>query len=397
MTSSRRFLALLGAFFVFPLLALSACGGGGIPGNAVVTVGGDPIKTSEYDHWFKVAATTAAQQSGQTGAVAVPDPPTFAKCIAGKKATAVKPAKGQPAPTDATYKSQCQQQYNQTRDSVLQFLISSAWIEGESADNGVKMSDAEVKKEFDKQRQQSFPKDSDYLAFLKTSGYVQEDLLYRIKVQNLSQKLRTKILKGTDKVSDQTISSYYNKNKDHFAVPEKRDVRIVLTKDAAAANKAKKALDGGQSFKAVAAKYSIDQGTRDKGGLLQSVPKGQQEKALDDAMFAATQGKILGPIKTAFGYYVFQVAKIYPGSQQSLAQSKASIQQLLVSQKQQTTLKDFVTKFQKKWKDRTDCRKGYVTASCKNAPKVTTTTATTGAAQQNPAPANGSATTTTGK
>ena len=155
-------------------------------------------------------------------------------------ATAVKPAKGQPAPTDAAYKSQCQQQYNQTRDSVLQFLISSAWIEGESADNGVKMTDAEVKKEFDKQRQQSFPKDSDYLAFLKTSGYVQEDLLYRIKVQNLSQKLRTKILKGTDKVSDQTISSYYNKNKDHFAVPEKRDVRIVLTKDAAAANPATK-------------------------------------------------------------------------------------------------------------------------------------------------------------
>jgi foldase protein PrsA len=259
----------------------------------------------------------------------------------------------------------------------MQFLISSAWIEGESRDNGVKVSDTDVKKDFDKQRQQSFPKEKDYLSFLKTSGYLQEDLLYRIRVQNLSNKLREKILKGTDKVSDQQIANYYNKNKERFAVPEKRDIRIVLTKSEAQAKKAKAALDGGQSFKQVAAKYSIDQGTRDSGGLLSAVPKGQQEKALDDATFKAAKGKVTGPVKTQFGYYVFEVAKITPGSQQSLDQSKASIKQLLVSQQQQKKLNAFVKDFQKKWKDRTDCRKGYVTDDCKNAPKTSTSTAST--------------------
>jgi foldase protein PrsA len=365
-------------------LVLAACGGGdSVPGNAVVKIGSDPIKTTEFDHWLKVAATTQQQQTGATGAASIPDPPEFKNCIAQKKKTATKPAKGQPNPTDATYKSQCSQEYSSLRDQVMQFLISSAWIEGESHDRGVKIADADVKKDFDKQRQQSFPKDKDYAAFLKSSGYVQEDLLYRIKVQNLSQKLRTKILEGTDKVSQQQIADYYNKNKARFAQPEKRDLRIVLTKTEAQANKAKAALDSGQSFKTVAAKYSIDQGTRDSGGLLAAVPKGQQEKALDDATFKAAKGKIGGPVKTQFGYYVFQVVKITPGSQQTLDQSKASIKQLLVSQQQQTKLDAFVKDFQKKWKDRTECQKGYQTQDCKNAPKKAATTAASTAA---PAP-----------
>ena len=38
--------------------------------------------------------------------------------------------------------------------------------------------------------------------------------------------------------------------------------------------------------------------------------KGQQEKALDDAIFKADKGKIEGPVKTQFGCYVFEVDKI---------------------------------------------------------------------------------------
>jgi foldase protein PrsA len=384
MTKPRRYAALLGAFFVLPL-ALSACGGdGGVPGNAVVKIGSDTIKTTAFDHWLKVAATAQQQQTGATGAVTLPDPPNYTKCIAQKKKTATKPAKGQPNPTDATYKTQCAQEYSTLRDQVMQFLISSAWIEGESADRGVKVSDTDVKKDFDKQRQQSFPKDTDYTAFLKSSGYV----------QTLSQKLRTKILEGTDKVSAQQISDYYNKNKSRFAQPEKRDIRIVLTKTEAQANKAKDALKSGQSWKTVASKYSIDQGTRDSGGLLAAVPKGQQEKALDDATFAAKKGEIGGPVKTQFGFYVFEVDKITPGEQQTLKQSEASIKQLLVSQQQQTKLDAFVKDFQKKWKDRTDCRKGYATTDCKNAPKTSTsTTATTGTPQTSSAPSSGGTTT----
>ncbi len=395
MTSPRRLSALLGAFFVLPLV-LAACGGDSVPGNAVVKIGSDPIKTSAFDHWLQVAATTQQQQTGATGPAAVPEPPAFTACIANKKKTAVKPAKGQPTPTDATYKAQCEQEYDALRDQTMQFLISSAWIEGESADRGVKVADSQVKKDFDKQRQQSFPKDKDYLAFLKSSGYVQEDLMYRLKIQSLSDKLRTKVLDGTDKVTDAQIADYYNKNKIRFAVPETRDLKIILTKTEDQAKKARAALDSGQSFKTVASTYSIDQATKKDGGVLTAVPKGQQEKSLDAATFKAPKGQIEGPVKTQFGYYVFEVTKITPGKQQPLSTSKASIKQLLVSQKQQTTLDTFVKDFQKKWKDRTTCQKGYQTAECSNPPKAKPSTpapATTATPQQNAPPAGGTATT----
>ena len=396
MTSPRRFSALLGAFFVLPLV-LAACGGDSVPGNAVVKVGGDSIKTSEFDHWLRQAASTAQQLTGATGKAVVPQPPDYTACIANKKKTAAKPAKGQPKPTDANYKSQCQQEYERLRDQTMQFLITSAWIEGEAAERGVKTTDAQVKKDFDKQRLQSFPNNKDYLAFLKTSGSSQEDLLYRIKVQDLSTKLRTKVLKGTDKVTDAQITNYYNKNKIRFAIPEQRDLRIILTKTEAQAKKAKAAIDGGQPFSAVAKKYSIDQATKVDGGELTGVPKGQQEKALDAATFKAPLNKVTGPVKTQFGYYVFEVTKVKPSKQQPLATSKASIKQLLASQQQQTALDKFIKDFQKKWKDRTTCQKGYQTTDCSNPPKPKPSAAgpaTTATPQQTAPPAS---TTTTPK
>ena len=194
-----------------------------------------------------------------------------------------------------------------------------------------------------------------------------------MKVQALSDKLRTKVTKGKDTVTDAQVSAYYNKNKSRFAQPERRDLLIVLTKTKAQADAAAAALKRGQSWKAVAKKYSIDQASKNQGGKLLAVAKGQQEKALDDAVFKASKSKVYGPIKTQFGYYVFKVTKITKASQQTLTQATPTIKQLLQSQNQQKALDSFVKDFQKRWKDKTNCRHGYVTQDCKNAPKPKST------------------------
>jgi foldase protein PrsA len=375
MTSLRRLPALLGAFLVLSLV-LAACGGDGVPGHAVAKIGREPIKTSVFDHWFQAAAISAQQQTGVTDKPAIPKPPEFTACIANKKKVAVKPAKGQPKPTDATYKAQCEQEYTALRDQTMQFLISSAWTEGEATDRGVTMTDAEIKKIFDGQRLLSFRDDESYLGFLKSSGSSQEDLLYRVKIKSLSDKLSTKVLEGTDKVTDAQIANYYNKNKIRFTTPEQRDLKIVVTKTESQARKAKAALDSGQSFKSVVTKYSIDQATKVDGGVLTGVPKGQQVKSLDAPTFTAPIGEVRGPVKTQFGYYVFKVTKITPSKQQPLSTLKVSIKQLLISQRQQTALNTFTKAFPKKWKARTVCRKGFQIRDCSNAPKETATTTT---------------------
>ena len=152
---------------------------------------------------------------------------------------------------------------------------------------------------------------------------------------------------------------------------------MVLTKTKVNADQALKALRSSQNFKAVAKKYSIDQASKSQGGKLPDVTPGQQEKAFDAAIFKAQKGQLVGPVKTQFGYYVFNVTKITPPSQQTLQQARPTIKQLLASQGQQKALNSFVKDFQKKWKGQTNCRKGFVIQLCKNAPKPKTNTSTT--------------------
>jgi len=260
----------------------------------------------------------------------------------------------------------------------MQLLTSFQWIEGEAEDQGVKVSDAEVKKTFEEQKKQSFPKDADYQKFLKQYDQTEEDILQRIKLDLLSNKIRDKIIKGKDKVSDAQISDFYNKNKDRFAQPERRDLHIVLTKTEAKANAAKAALENGESWKSVAKKYSIDEASKAQGGKLPAQAKGTLEKPLDAGVFGAKKGDIVGPVKTQFGYYVFEVDKITKATQQSLEQAKETIRQTLASQNQQKALDKFISDFQKKWKDRTECNNDFESQVCKGAKATPTPTPATG-------------------
>jgi foldase protein PrsA len=386
MLSKYRSLALC-AFFVLPALLVSACGGG-VPGNSVAKVGDQSIKKTTFDHWMQVAAVSQAGQSNPnstaTPKAQIPDAPSFTKCIATKKAAAATPAKGQPEPTEAQLKGQCQQEYNTLRDQVLEFLIRGNWIEQETDKQKVAVSDKEVQKQIDAAVKQAFQNPGDFQKFLQRSGLTQADVFYQQRNQLLQQKLTAKVTKAQSKVSDAQIAAYFNKNQSKFATPERRDLRIVLTKTKAKAAQAKRALDSGQSWKSVTKRFSVDQASKAQGGQLKGVAKGQQEKALDDAIFKAQKGKLVGPVKTQFGYYILEISKITAAKQQSLAQSKASIQQILQSDNQRKALDKFGKDYRNRWKAETSCRKGFTTADCKNGPKTQPTTATAPAQQQAP-------------
>jgi foldase protein PrsA len=367
------------ALLVVAALGVSACGGGGVPGNSVATVGDETIKRDTFDHWMKIIAISQAGQTNPAAAKSakVPDSPDFKQCVADKKKTAAKPAKGQPEPTDAQLKTQCKQQYDQFKDQVLGFLIRSTWLDQEANRLKVKVSDKTIAKQIDDIKKQQFAQKGSYEKFLQNAGLTNEDVLYQQRIRELQNQITTKVTKGKDKVTDAQIEAYYNKNKSRFSSPERRDLRIVLTKDKAKAAQARKALQSGQSWKSVAKKYSVDQASKSKGGQLAGVAKGQQEPAFDKAIFAAKKGKLTGPIKTQFGWYVFEVSKVTPSKQQTLEESKTSIKQILASQNQQNALKKFGDDYRNRYKKETDCRKGYVVDDCKNAPKKKAATSTT--------------------
>jgi parvulin-like peptidyl-prolyl isomerase len=381
------FLAL-GAFFVATAALVAGCGGGGsssIPSDSVAKVGDQSITRAQFNHWLAVAAKGNASAAPGTSPV-VPDPPKFTKCVAAKKKAPQ--TKTKPKSTDAQLKSQCAQEYKTLRDQTMNFLIQADWVAGEAKARKVTISNAEVQKQFQQTKKQAFPKDADFKNFLKTSGMTMGDILFRVRLDALSNKLRQAIIKDKSKVSSAQIKAFYDKNKSRFGTPEKRDLLIVLTKTKAKADAAKKALQGGQSFKAVVKQYSVDQQTKKTGGLLKGVAKGQQDADLDKAAFSAPKGKLVGPVKAQFGYYVLEVRTITKATQQSLASSTATIRQQLLAQNQQKALDAFIKSFRSKWTADTHCRRGYVVTGCKGAPKTSTTSTSGGAAppQQSTSP-----------
>jgi foldase protein PrsA len=365
-----RVLPALGALLILGVVINACAGGGGVPKDAVATVDGEPITKQSLDRWLAVVA-----YAGGRPAAAIPKPPDYANCVTHKRSAAPAPGKGEAKPTDAQLTEQCKQEYEALRDQALGQLITLNWLEGEAADRGISVSDDEVEKSFTQQKTQSFPEDADYQAFLKASGQTEDDVLQRVRYDLLSSKIREQVTKGDDRVTEKQITDYYDANKARFVQPDRRDVLVVMTETKAEANKAKAALASGRSWKAVANEYSIDAASKAEGGVMRDVLKGQQDKALDEAIFSATKGELGGPVKTRLGYYVFTVTTIERASRQTFEQVQPTIKELLIAERQQKALEDFTESFRRKWRERTECSDGFLTPDCNNGPDATPTPA----------------------
>ena len=375
------------AALVAASIAVSGCGG--VPSGDVAKIDGNTISKETFDRWMKVAAASAAGQA-PGGSTEVPDAPNYTRCIAQKRKEAPKPVKGQPEQTDAELKKQCAEQYNTLKSQVMTFLIRSEWLELQANELGIEIPEAKIQAEFAKARKQAFPKDEAYKKFLADSGQTEADLIFRQRSQLVEQRITEQVNKSSKNVSEDEIEAYYNKNKAQFVQPATRDLNVVLTKDEAQAQKAKKALESGQSWASVAKEYSIDPTSKKNGGKLPAVAQGSQETAFDKAIFSAKEGQVEGPVKTSLGYYVFEVTKETPKKTQSLAQTQQSIRQIVASEKQQKALAAFGKYYQERWRQKTECQKGYIVADCNNykAPKQPAAT-TPAQPQPQPAPQGG--------
>jgi foldase protein PrsA len=382
--NSRNLLTTL-AVAVPLTIGLAACGGDddSISSDSVANVDGTQISKTAYDENVKFVTVLASQQTtgGKLFDAKNPKLVSFAapytECIKLVKKTV---PKGQKV-TDAQLKDYCSSVEKQVKDQAIGQLLTAQFLAGEAKEDKIEVSDAEIKKALPAKYTQTIGGEKNLAKFKALTGLDQAFFQEQVKTELIGQKIQEKITKDAGKVTDAEVQEYYDKNKAQYTQPEMRDLRIVLTKTKADADKAKKELDGGAKFGDVVKEYSIDTITKKDGGKLQNVAKGQQEKALGDASFKAKKGEIVGPIKTETGYYVVQVDKITASKLVPFKDVKEQIKQQLTQTKPQEALTKWQTETLDTWKEKTNCRKGYVVDFCKNAPKPETQTATTAPAQ----------------
>ena len=381
-----RRLAALGAFFVVAL-AVAACGSG-VPGNSVADVAGNPITLRAWHHWLYVAAKSQAANSEGEPVIVPSDPPKFTSCIAQIKTGIASLAK---APAK-TLKKDCMSLFTQESNEVMDFLIKADWYQAEAVKEHINVTNAQVMKTFNAAKKAQFPTAAQFKSFLSETGETLADVLFRFRINQVSQDLLKKL---EPKITPAKISAYYNSHLSQYGTPETRDIRIVLTKSQSQALAAKSALMHHQSWATVAKKYSTDPTTKNRGGLLTGVRKGEEDHALDVAAFAAPANKLLGPVKGSFGYYVFEVTKITKATQETLAQATPTIQTSLKTTAQTTAETKLQALVKKNWLSKTSCQSLYAMNDCGSYHPASTGTSATPPAST--APSGSTTGTTSGK
>lgn len=147
------------------------------------------------------------------------------------------------------------------------------------------------------------------------------------------------------KLSDKEIQDYYNANKDQFSTQEQVRARhiLVMVNDQRTDEQARqriaeaqKKLAGGGDFAALAKEYSDDTASKESGGDLSFFGRGQMVPEFEQAAFGAEPNKLVGPVKTSFGYHLIEVLSKTAGGAQPLEQVKESIRARLAAEQVQT-------------------------------------------------------------
>jgi len=139
-------------------------------------------------------------------------------------------------------------------------------------------------------------------------------------------------------VADDEIRKFYAENQSRYQTAEERRASHILIPAAATASTEEKAKAKAlaedlfkqvkanpKKFGELAAKFSKDPGSAEKGGDLGFFARGLMVKPFDEAAFSMKVGEIVGPVETQYGYHIIRLDEIKPVKTTPLEAVKAQI------------------------------------------------------------------------
>jgi peptidyl-prolyl cis-trans isomerase D len=146
------------------------------------------------------------------------------------------------------------------------------------------------------------------------------------------------------KPTDSELRSWYDAHQSELTQEEQVRARHILVmvndqrSDAQARQRieeAQKRIQGGADFAAVAREISDDPASKGNGGDLGYFGRNKMVKEFEDAAFGAQPGKLVGPVKSSFGYHLLEVTDKRPGGTRSFEEIKEQIRARLTVEKAQ--------------------------------------------------------------
>ncbi|WP_077615143.1 peptidylprolyl isomerase [Caenibacillus caldisaponilyticus] len=190
-----------------------------------------------------------------------------------------------------------------------------------------KVTDKEVNDKIHELMQENNITSQDQLqSVLASQGVTMKDFRDDVKTQVLLFKATTDGVK----VSDKEMRDYFNKNKNSLIEVK---ASHILVKDKKKADEILQKLKNGEDFAKLAKTYSTDDATKNKGGDLGWIKKGQMVAAFEKAAFSMKKGELSGPVKTEYGYHIIKVTD----RKDSYEDFKSEIKNKILEQKAKPT------------------------------------------------------------
>jgi peptidyl-prolyl cis-trans isomerase C len=200
-----------------------------------------------------------------------------------------------------------------------------------------------------------FPNEKAYRDALAEQKMTHEQLRERTRRSLLITQLLEQEVGKSISVKPSEVAAFYEQNPARFTQPESVRVSHVLiavpadappaAREAArtrAADIARKAR-AGTDFGTLARQYSSD-ASRERGGDLGFVLRGQAQPPFEQAAFALAPGQISDPVETIFGFHVIRGGEKRPSQAVPFGQAAAQVEQFLLDQKRQEQARAYVTR-----------------------------------------------------
>jgi parvulin-like peptidyl-prolyl isomerase len=257
---------------------------------------------------------------------------------------------GAPADQIATRKQEL-------RRTLVDDLINELLIKDRADRLGITVNDAEIKDAVVRLKQQyGISTDAQFDDSLKKSGLTRVEMETRLRDTLVTNKVFARELRNREDLDDHELRERYDREKEHYRLPERAHLReiVIIRPESPAAVEAARlkaeeittSVRGGADFAKTASTVS-ESGTKDKGGDLGEVNRGELLPDLDKAVFNAAQGAIIGPIETKSGWHILKVEQRLPSEVPAFESVKDKLRKDVSDETFQRDLKAYLERLRK--------------------------------------------------
>lgn len=179
----------------------------------------------------------------------------------------------------------------------------------------------------------------------ETASFI-EEMKKRIVVERFFKKE----VDEKAKVSDEELQKFYNEHPDE--AKNTVDIRAahILVKTREEAEMVKNKLKTGSKFEDLAKAYSIDPGSKSRGGDLGFFSKGMMVPEFEETAFKLKKGEVGDIVQTRFGFHIIKLLDKKEGKTKSFSEVKGELENKLITKKRKDMFDSLVAGLKSKAK-----------------------------------------------